>query len=44
MAMETVSMSTSRSLFIFNIYNHWGLLIKNKICASLNMKKGANYI
>ena len=41
--MEIVSMSTFHSLLICNIYNHMRLLIKNKNCASLNVKKGANY-
>ena len=44
MAMETASMCTSQSLFKCNIYNHERFLIKNKNCASLNLKKGANYI
>ena len=43
MAMETASMCASQSLSVCNIYNHERLLIKNKNCASLNVKKGANY-
>ena len=42
--METVSVSTSKSLSVCNIYNHEGLLVKNKNSATLNIKKGANYI
>ena len=44
MAMKIVSMSTFQSFSIYNIYIHERLLIKNKNCASLNIKKGANYI
>ena len=43
MAMEVVSMITFHGHFICNIYNHVRLLTKNKNCASLNVKKGANY-
>ena len=42
--METVSMKTVLYNFNSNIYNHEGLLVKNKNSATLNIKKGANYI
>ena len=44
MAMKTASMCNSQSLSVCNIYNHEGLLVKNRNSATLNIKKGANYI
>ena len=42
--METNCVQSVCNYFNCNIYNHEGLLVKNKNSATLNIKKGANYI